>query len=140
MGAATTAKTARLAILSAAFLCAWKPPAAPAADTPTGARPTWTKLQPANGNPISEQVPITFCAFFRPGEFTGQRPISVVADGRPVPAQVDVKRTFDDGSVKHAIVSMVLPSLDAAGLSLDYQAADSGPPNPLMLPGRQKDC
>jgi hypothetical protein len=41
---------------------------------------------------------------------------------------VDVKRTFDDGSVKHAIVSMVLPRLDAAGLSLDYQAADFGFP------------
>ena len=83
-------------------------------------------------------MPITFCVFFRPGEFAGQRPISVVADGRPVPAQVDVKRTFDDGSVKHAIVSMVLPRLDAAGLSLNYQAADFGPPKAVDVAGTAK--
>jgi hypothetical protein len=114
MDTAATAKTSRLVILSAAFFGAWKPPAAPAADppaadTPTAARPTWTKLQPANGNPISEKVPVTFCVFFRPGESAGQRPITVVADGHPVPAQVDVIRTFDDGSVKHVVVSMVSP-------------------------------
>ena len=77
-------------------------------------------------------------SFFQPREFAGQRPISVVADGRPLPAQVDVKRTFDDGSVKQAIVSMVLPRLDAAGLSLNYQAADSGPRKPVDVAGTAK--
>ncbi len=58
-----------------------------------------------------ENVPVTFGQVFRQGDI--QRGIVVRTDDRAIPAQIDVKRHYDDGSVRFAIVSIVLESLPA---------------------------
>lgn len=94
-----------------------------AAHDPTAARSTWTTLEARDGKAIEGKTPATFCVFFRPGEIPKGQGIAVKAAGRDLSAQVDVKRTFEDGSVKHALISVVLPGLDATGLKIDYAAS-----------------
>jgi hypothetical protein len=112
-------------MLLVAALCAHVQPAVLADESPAPAKSTWTKFEPIDGKPIAGRTPVTFSVFFRPGEIAKDKRIAVTAGGRELPSQVDVKRSFDDGSAKHAIVSLVLPALDAAGLGLGYVAAPS---------------
>jgi hypothetical protein len=48
----------------------------------------------------------------------------VLLGGTAVPTQADVKQRWGDGSVKHAVISFILPSL-AAGASVTYVAVFS---------------
>lgn len=67
-------------------------------------------------------VPITFGQAFPPGtHFAG---LALASGATVYPTQVDVKRTYDDGSAKYAIVSAVLPTL-AANQSLRLTLRDS---------------
>ena len=50
---------------------------------------------------------------FLPGEIAAFP--EVLVDGVPVPTQADVKQRHPDGSVRHAILSFILPSLPARG-------------------------
>jgi len=76
-------------------------------------------------------VPFTFGQVFAPGDVG--RKASLAArrdDGELLPLQVDVKATHADGSVRHAILSGILPRLDArANAALGLVKAD-GPVAP----------
>ncbi|MFK7984418.1 MAG: hypothetical protein AB8I08_00175 [Sandaracinaceae bacterium] len=58
-------------------------------------------------------------------------------DGSPVDAQVDIKRRHDDGSVRHAVVAVQLPALEAGDArSLELRSAvASGTTRPSLPPG-----
>ena len=58
-------------------------------------------------------VPVTFSQVGAAGDFT--KGMCPVINGREVPAQVDVLRRAADGSIRHALVSLVLPALPAGG-------------------------
>jgi hypothetical protein len=63
-------------------------------------------------------VPVTFGQVFAQGDVPGGAALSaMLADGTPVRVQVDPKATHADGSLRHAIISMMVPSL-AAGQTL----------------------
>jgi len=51
-------------------------------------------------------VPVTFGQAFRKGQF--RETVRVSAASRVLPAQVDVKRRYDDGSIRFAVISAVL--------------------------------
>ena len=58
-------------------------------------------------------TPVTFSRIGAEGDFTkGMTPL---IDGKALPAQVDVLRRAPDGSIRHALVSFVLPNLSAGG-------------------------
>lgn len=60
-----------------------------------------------------ENVPITFGQVFAPGDVKPtDHLVGKLADGTSVPLQVDVKAHHPDGSVRHAVISAVLPALD----------------------------
>jgi len=58
-------------------------------------------------------VPATFGQVFKRGDFG--RGVAVSVDGDPIQAQVDVKRRHDDGSIRFAVVSMMLDELPPNG-------------------------
>lgn len=61
-----------------------------------------------------KDVPFTFGQVFAPGDVKpSDRLVGKLAGGADVPLQVDVKARHPDGSVRHAVVSAVLPALDA---------------------------
>jgi len=58
------------------------------------------------------RVPLTFGQVFAPGDLPAGAGLSgKLADGAVLPLQVDVKATHPDGSVRHAVISAVLPRL-----------------------------
>lgn len=74
-----------------------------------------------------EQVPITFGQVFAEGHLPSRDPqdgLAVRFDGTLVPVQVDVKAKHADGSVRHAILTVVLPRLGARqSITLDLVRA-----------------
>jgi hypothetical protein len=86
-------------------------------------------------------VPFTFGHAFKRGDLAPDCALVGAIAGKPdLPLQVNVKATHDDGSVRHAIISGVLPSLPANSLSLMAlkrvaPVVDSGKlPLPASLP------
>ncbi len=55
--------------------------------------------------------PLTFAHVFKKGDVMGN--VSVSMNGTIIPTQFDVKRRYDDGSVRHAVISVVLPVIKA---------------------------
>jgi hypothetical protein len=59
-------------------------------------------------------VPVTFGQVFAPGDLSSTSSLAGVLDsGATIPLQVDVKAKHADGSVRHAVISAVLPTLNA---------------------------
>jgi hypothetical protein len=75
-------------------------------------------------------VPLTFGQVFKSGDVPGS--VSLVArlpNGTQVPAQLDRKTAYADGSTKHGVVTVMLPSLGANAsqvVNLDLGTATSG--------------
>ncbi|QYF95975.1 hypothetical protein KY495_07980 [Massilia sp. PAMC28688] len=60
-------------------------------------------------------MPLTFGQVFAQGDLgASQQLLGKLPDGRTVPLQVDVKARHADGSVRHAVMSAMLPKLAAA--------------------------
>jgi len=105
--------------------------AQPAASSKSAPAPARKSALPAGGitgvvveNTGAEQskVPLTFGQVFAPGDLPrGAALAGKLADGGTLPLQVDVKATHPDGSVRHAVISALLPRLakgQSAGIAL----------------------
>ena len=84
------------------------------------------------GSSAQSDIPITFGQVFVAGDVSGTESVTgKLADGSALPLQVDVKARHPDGSVRHAVISAVLPQLAAGqtqSISLAKTAAPSAPP------------
>jgi len=70
-----------------------------------------------------QAVPIMFGQAFRKGQFP--QAVRVSVEGRTLPAQVDVKRRYEDGSIRFAVISAVLDGMaPEQKLSLELQPGD----------------
>jgi hypothetical protein len=70
-----------------------------------------------------EQVPLTFGEPFRNGEIPHGDTVVAYSDGQPLPTQTDIKARNPDGSVRHAILTVELPSLAGrASVPLNFRA------------------
>lgn len=56
---------------------------------------------------------ISFGQVFRDGDVRIGQSLSLRLDGTPAPVQIDPKAFYDDGSIRHAIVSIEAPALEA---------------------------
>jgi hypothetical protein len=52
---------------------------------------------------------------FKQGDFPAGQELHAIINGSPVPLQVDVKATWPDGSVKHAVLTVKTPAIQAGG-------------------------
>lgn len=68
-------------------------------------------------NVAVQNYPLQFARPFVAGEIS-QFP-QLVMNNQPIPTQADVKQRYPDGSVRHAIISAVIPQI-AAGASLTF--------------------
>jgi hypothetical protein len=68
---------------------------------------TTVTLRPSAGQPV-EDVPVTFGQVFRKGDIKQ----SVLVDAGRASVQADVKRRYDDSSVRFAVISLCVPKLD----------------------------
>lgn len=102
------------------------PPAASVRARIDGALATLT-LERSAETGSEDQVPLTFGQAFGPGKLARQhRLVARLADGKQVALQVDAKAFHDDGSVRHAVISGILPAPDATGLVFGLVKGEAG--------------
>jgi hypothetical protein len=85
---------------------------APLPTTPSSSSAVLTDVRLQNTGAAQINVPFTFGQVFLTGAMKSTEGLAAkLADGSVLPLQVDIKATHADGSVRHAIISGVLPSL-----------------------------
>jgi hypothetical protein len=100
---------------------------APAHHEATEVRPGGITHVVIEADEKQQDVPITFGQPFAAGALrAGEGLAGKLADGSTVPLQVDVKARYPDGSVRHAIISAVLPKMEA-GSQLAMSLAKAAP-------------
>ena len=73
-----------------------------------------------------KNVPVTFGQVFKDGDVPKGATLTATLDGQPVSLQVDPKATNPDGSLRHAVLTLVVPSLTGkATLPFAISAAPS---------------
>jgi len=92
-----------------------------------------TKVRLENiGKAVAQtNVPVTFGQVFAPGHLSKDSTLTGrLENGQSLPLQVDVKASHPDGSVRHAIISAIVPSL-AAGqtATLELVSSTGGKPS-----------
>jgi hypothetical protein len=97
----------------------------------------WFGLAPAQAAVVTDHVfsqssraqsdvPLTFGQVFKAGDVPRGTTLTATLDGHPITVQVDPKATNPDGSLRHAVLTAVLPSLSGRSklsLALSSQAA-----------------
>jgi len=79
---------------------------------PTTTAITKVQFENTGKNVAQTNVPVTFGQVFAPGHLTKDAVLTGrLENGQMLPLQVDIKASHPDGSVRHAIVSAVVPSL-----------------------------
>lgn len=74
-----------------------------------------------------KQVPLTFGQAFAPGALPREARLGLqLADGKRVALQADVKALHGDGTVRHAILSGILPAPGAQPMALGLVRLDKG--------------
>lgn len=72
-------------------------------------------------------VPVTFGQVFAKGDVKAGQSIAATINGVRIPLQADIKATHDDGSLRHAVLTTVLPRLGAGqGATLQLAATPAG--------------
>ncbi|HEX8477654.1 MAG TPA: hypothetical protein VF663_04940 [Telluria sp.] len=79
----------------------------------TAAAGAITDVRFQNTGVAQTNVPVTFGQVFAVGDLKKSDSLVGTLDGAAVPLQVDVKATHADGSVRHAIISAIVPKLAA---------------------------
>lgn len=78
----------------------------------------WTHLEKLSAEDC-EMAPVTFGQVFRPGDLPGDSTLVAKHNGRTLPTQVDSRATNDDGSIRHAVVTIQVPcGADGAAIAL----------------------
>jgi hypothetical protein len=84
----------------------------------TGSAITDVRFENTNAQTAQTNVPVTFGQVFAAGALNpADGLVGRLDNGATVPLQVDVKALHPDGSVRHAVISAILPSLGAGQVS-----------------------
>jgi hypothetical protein len=81
-------------------------------------------------------VPVTFGQVFKAGDVPAGATLTASLDGQPVTLQVDTKATNPDGSLRHAVLTAIVPSLQGSAtvpLALATGASATGQASPIGL-------
>ncbi len=98
----------------------------------TVAAPANTMIIADKSGTTQTNYPLQFARPFLQGEIS-QYP-QVLINGTAVSTQADVKMRYPDGSVKHAVISVVLPSIPANGsITLSFRNQSTGNNTPLTV-------
>jgi len=80
----------------------------------------------SEGSQAQTNVPVTFGQIFKDGDVPAGETLSATLGGQPVQVQVDAKATNPDGSLLHAVLTALVPSI--SGNSTEPLALSSASP------------
>jgi hypothetical protein len=107
----------------------------------------WLGLAQAQGAVVTDHVisessraqsnvPVTFGQVFKVGDVPRGNTLAASVDGRPITLQVDPKASNPDGSLRHAVLTAVIPSLRGRSklpIALSSQADAPTKAEPIAL-------
>lgn len=97
-------------------------------------RPSWQLTSTSNA--AQSNVPLTVGQVFAPGDWFPNTPLlGRWGDGLPLRVQTDIKALHPDGSVRHAVVTALVPALNpnqSQNLRLQPQAGAPQPEGPVL--------
>ncbi len=98
-------------------------------------RPFVTYVVHGESGGLSTQVPVTFGAVFAKGDVPpGMSVTASDAKGNSLPLQVDIKAKHTDGSLRHAVLTVILPRLsDGSDVSVGLSRGAKAQSAPLPL-------
>jgi hypothetical protein len=67
----------------------------------------------SESNFAQHDVPVTFGQMLKSGDAPAGSHLRATMAGKPIPIQVDRKATNDDGSLRHAVITVEVPKLPA---------------------------
>lgn len=76
---------------------------------------------------LQQSVPMTFGEVFRAGDVPAGTHLTATLRDQTIPIQVDRKATYADGSLRHAVITVVLPDLQASAKRLIMLSAGAAP-------------
>jgi hypothetical protein len=102
-------------LASSAYIPQSRGTTTPAPTTNTGIAGSVTDVRFESTSATAQtNVPVTFGQVFAPGDLAADTSlVGRLDNGAAIPLQLDVKAKHADGSVRHAVISAVLPSLGA---------------------------
>ncbi|MGN6790218.1 MAG: hypothetical protein ACTHJP_11920, partial [Rhodanobacteraceae bacterium] len=107
----------------------------------------WLGLAQAQGTVVTDkvisessrtqpEVPFTFGQVFKTGDVPRGASLTATLDGHPVELQVDPKATNPDGSLRHAVLTVMVPSLPGRAelpLAISFEAGAPDKAAPITL-------
>jgi len=99
-----------------------------------------TDVRFQNTGAAQSNVPVTFGQVFAVGDMKKSDVLVGKLDGATVPLQVDVKATHADGSVRHAVVSAIIPKLAAGATGSMSLSTGGATAQPSGNPGQLLDA
>lgn len=111
-------------------------PAPSGTAVPVGSTITSVTIQNTATSDLTN-VPLTFAHVFKVGDLpsSGANVELQPSTGSAIPCQIDVRDTYADGSVKHAVISLILPTLTASAsnvYAINRKAAGATPVPPVV--------
>ncbi|WP_200945360.1 hypothetical protein [Rhodanobacter sp. Root627] len=77
-----------------------------------------------------DSVPVSFGQVFKAGDVPDGATLTANLDGHPITVQVDEKATHADGSLRHAVLTVLVPSLPGSAAQPLALTTQTGPVNP----------
>ena len=77
------------------------------------------------GDLQKQNAPITFGQTFKKGKYPSDSKLVALINDETIPTQSDIKATHDDGSVRHAIVSLLIPEVTNLEQEVSFSISDS---------------
>ena len=83
----------------------------------------------------AENIPLTFGHTFRKGDIPSGARVALQLNSQAIPTQMDIKATHNDGSIRHAVVSTLIPSLGTTekSLKINLDTNEYAPPIPISI-------
>jgi hypothetical protein len=90
----------------------------------------FVRVRAVSANPAAlSNAPLTFGQIFAPGDVPSGQSVAASVGGTDMPLQVDVKARHADGSLRHAVLSALVPNITANGeQAIDLRAAPPAAP------------
>jgi hypothetical protein len=109
-------------------------PELPSEPIPVGATVTTISIN-STATTTQTDVPVTFGQVFRAGDLLVTEGLAgKLPDGTIIPLQFNVKATHSDGSVRHGIISAIIPKATTDAVAMDLIKTDNNTNNSSVTP------
>ncbi len=76
------------------------------------------------GDTSKQNAPVTFGQVFKKGKYPANSTLIALIDDQSIPTQSDIKATHADGSVRHAVISLMVPEISTSEQDISFTLSE----------------